>query len=135
MSSADTGTGLSREDVAAIRANIQPWTRACLERDWDTLLAMCTDDIVFLPPNEPAAQGDSVRPWLDNFPTIKAMEWDIDHVQGKADLACLRGWVRMTLVVSGQEVCFNGKYTDVCRKQADGAWHFALIIWNSNEPA
>lgn len=135
MSSADTGTGLSREDVAAIRANISPWTRACIARDWDSLLGMCTRDIIFLPPNEPAVKADGARSWLDNFPTIKAMEWDIDHVQGKADLAYLSGWVKMTLEVSGQEIRFNGKYTDVCRKQADGSWRFALVIWNSNEPA
>jgi ketosteroid isomerase-like protein len=134
MSPTATGTGLSPADVSAIRAIREPWTKACLKRDWDTLLGMCTDDIVFLPPNEPAVQGNGVRPWLDNFPMIKAMEWDIDHMDGNGDLAWLRGWVRMTLEASGQQVKFNGKYTDVCRKQS-GSWRFALVIWNSNDPA
>ena len=53
MSQKTSEQALSDTDVAAIRATIEPWTKACLERDWDTVLAMCTDDIVFLPPNEP----------------------------------------------------------------------------------
>ena len=135
MSHVIDGTGLSSPDVAAIRALIEPWTNACVRRDWDTLLGMCTDDVIFLPPNKPAVQNSGVRQWLDDFPTIKAMAWDIDHIEGVIGLACLRGWVKMTLDVSGQEVLFNGKYTDICRKQADGSWRFALVIWNSNESA
>lgn len=128
-------TDFSQQDVAAIRALIQPWTRACLDRNWDGLLKMCTSDITFLPPNEPAVQGAAVRPWLDNFPKIKVMAWDIDHVEGVSHLAWLRGWVRMTLEQSGLEIQINGKYTDVCRKQTDGTWRMALVIWNSSEPA
>jgi ketosteroid isomerase-like protein len=128
------GTGLTVADVAAIRSIREPWTKACLQRDWDFLLTLCTSDVTFLPPNESAAQGTSVRPWLDTFPTIKTMDWDIDHVEGSSDLAWLRGWVRMSLEHSGQEIKFNGKYTDVCRKEADGVWRMALVIWNSNEP-
>ena len=63
------------------------------------------------------------------------MAFDIDHLEGVGHLACLRGWVKMTLDVSGQQVLFNGKYTDVCRKQPDGTWRFALVMWSSNEPA
>ena len=125
---------LSDTDVAAIRATIEPWTKACLERDWDTILAMCTDDIVFLPPNEPTMEGDAVRGWLENFPTIKQMAWDIVQLDGSGDLACTRGWIKMTLEVSGEEVLFNGKYTDICRKQPDGTWRYSLVIFNSNDP-
>jgi len=91
--------------------------------------------MIFLPPNEPAVQGSDVRSWLDRLPTIRAMASDLDHIEGAFGLAYLRGWVKLTLDVSGQEVLFNGKFTDVCRKQVDGTWRFALSIWNSNEAA
>jgi ketosteroid isomerase-like protein len=134
MSYVIDGAGLTPTDVAAIRAMIEPWTNACVGRDWDRLLALCTEDVTFLPPNEATVQGPGVHRWLENFPTIKAMAIEIDHIEGAAQLACLRGAVKMTLDISGQEVLFNGKYTDLFRKQPDGTWRFALVIWNSNEP-
>jgi ketosteroid isomerase-like protein len=106
-----------------------------MARDWDTLLSFCTDDIAFSPPNEPLVQGPAARPWLERFPTISTMGWDIDHIEEAGDLAWLRGGVRMTLDVSGQTVDFDGKYTDVARRGADGAWRIAHVMWSSNEAA
>ena len=121
--------------TSAIAALIQPWTGACLARDWDALLALCTDDIVFSPPNEPAVEGAAARPWLEKFPSIKSMGWDIDHLEAVGDLAWLRGWVKMTIDVAGQTIAFDGKYTDVARRDADGTWRMALVMWSSNEAA
>jgi ketosteroid isomerase-like protein len=135
MSQVIDGTGLTADDVIAIRALVEPWTTACVKRDWDSLLDMCTDDVVFQPPNEPIVEGAAARSWLDRFPTIKAMAWDIEHVEGAGQLAWARGWVRMTLEVSGQQVGFDGKYTDLFRKGSDGTWRFALVVWNSNTAA
>lgn len=126
---------LSNEDVHAIHDTIEPWSTACMEADWDALLDMCTEDVVFMPPGEPAVEGSAVRPWLEEFPTIKSMTWDIDHLEGEGDLAVLRGWTHMVMEESAEEIEFRGKYTDLCRCQADGSWRCALVIWNSDEPA
>ncbi len=88
---------LSDQDVNAIRDIIDPWNRACLNRDWDALLSMCTDDMVFMPPNEPRVAGDALRPWLDAFPVIKEMSWGIDLLEGRGDLARLFCLVNETL--------------------------------------
>jgi ketosteroid isomerase-like protein len=48
MSLVIDGTGLAPTDASAIRAMVEPWTKACVERNWDRLLSMCTDDIIFL---------------------------------------------------------------------------------------
>ncbi len=124
---------LSDQDVNAIRGIIDPWNRACLNRDWDALLSMCTDDMVFMPPNEPRVAGDALRPWLDAFPVIKEMSWGIDLLEGRGDLARLFGWVKETLEIDGQDVEFNGKYCDTMRKGEDGKWRFSMVIWNSDE--
>ena len=82
MSQVIDGTGLTADDVVAIRGTFEAWRDACVRRDWDALLGMCTDDIVFLPPGESTVEGAGVRGWLDNFPIIKAMSLDIDRIEG-----------------------------------------------------
>lgn len=124
-----------RSAASAIPELVEPWTRACLARDWDALLGMCTDDVVFSPPNEPLVEGQAVRPWLENFPPMTSMAWDIEHLESAGDLAWLRGPVRMTFDVAGQSVAFDGKFTDVCRQTPDGTWRFAVVMWSSNEAA
>jgi ketosteroid isomerase-like protein len=118
---------------AAVERLIAPWTRACLERDWDSLLAMCTDDIVFMPHGSPPVTGEDVRPWLDGFPTIKAMSWDVARAEEAGDLAFVRGSVRQTLEIDGEVVEMDGKYCDLFRREEDRVWRFAVIIWNQND--
>ena len=112
---------------AAIQEIIEPWNRAVIDRDWDALLSMCTDDIIFMPPGEHSVSGDGVVPWLDAFPTVKSMFWDIDDVQQSGPLATVRGSVRETFEIDGEEVHFDGKYCDVFRRGDDGKWRFSLV--------
>src|SRR5688572_98702 len=133
LTAADTTS--TRSPASAIAELVEPWTRACLARDWDALLGLCTDDVAFSPPHEPLVEGQAVRPWLGSFPPVTSRAWDIGHVEGDGDLAWLRGPVSMTVDVAGQAVAFDGKYTDVCRRAADGTWRFAHVMWSSNEPA
>ena len=135
MSQVIDGTGVNPADETALRAFIAPWAEACVQRDWGALLAMCTDDVIFLPPNEPAVQGPDVRAWLETFPTIRGMTFDFDHIESSAALACGRGPVKMDLEVSGQPVAFDGKFTDHFRRQPDGTWRFSLVMWSSNQLA
>ena len=128
-------TTTSSTAASAMSALIEPWIRACVARDWDALLSFCTDDVAFSPPNGALAEGKAVRPFLEGFPSIATMGWGVDHIEEAGDLAWLRGWVRMTLDVSGQTVDFNGKYTDIARRGADGTWRMAHVMWSSNEPA
>ena len=130
-----TATGVGSADVAALEGIIEPWIKACLDRDWDSLLGMCTDDIVFMQPNAPSVHTADVRAWLEAFPTVKAMELDMEHVEGSGDFAAVRGRVVQTVEDGGQEVTLNGKYLNTARRQADGSWRFASIMWGSNEPA
>ena len=132
MSATSTLLELSAQDIASIHRMIEPWNKACIKRDWDALLSMCTDDVIFLPPQDKPIQGVTIRGWLNRFPTIKSMWWDIKYLEGRGDLAFVRGAVRQTLVIDGQDILFDGKYSDTMRKDADGVWRFASIMWNSN---
>ena len=64
---------ITEQDIASIRSTINPWTQACLDRDWDALFKLCTQDLVLLPPEAPAAEGhEAARAFLDEFPIMKA---------------------------------------------------------------
>ena len=117
---------------AALTALREPWIRACITRDWDALLSMCTDDIVFMPHGMPSVEGGQVGPWLEEFPTIKEMSWDVGTVEEAGDIAFARGPVRQTLEMDGETVVMDGKYCDLLRRGADGTWRFAVIMWNQS---
>ena len=118
--------------LTAAQNIIEPWNRACIDRDWDAALSMCTEDMVFMPPGAPPVSGEAIRPWLDALPVIRAMDWSIDDLKESGDIAYLRGPVRQTFEIEGQTEEFDGKYCDVMVRGTDGQWRFSLIIWNTN---
>lgn len=118
--------------LTAAQNIIEPWNRAAINRDWDALLSMCTEDMVFMPPGAPPVSGEAIRPWLDAFPVIRDMNWSIDYIKESGDLAYLRGPVSETLEIEGQIVEFVGKYCDVMVRGADGQWRLSLVMWSAN---
>ena len=120
------------EAMAAVHNMIRPWSHAMIDRDWDKLLSMCTSDIVFMPEGQPSVSGDSIRPWLEDFPTVTEMSWDVDSLDASEDIAFLRGWAKQTFETDEGVSHLDGKYCDLMRREADGKWRFAVIIWNSN---
>ncbi len=120
--------------AATIRTTIAPWAKACLDRDWDALLSMCTDDVVFAPPGEPSVSGNKIRPWLETFPVVKEFKFDFDRVDVNGDLATGVGHGTWTLDINGQNVSVPFKFADVFRRRPDGSWRYAHVIWNSDTP-
>ena len=132
MDTTSTGAQRQPDDAAQIRATIAPWNQACLDRDWDALLAMCTEDIVFSGPREPKVTGDAVRTWLENFPVQTAMTFDFDRMEISGDLAVANGSGSMTIEVEGQKVSEDFDFTDTFRKDRHGTWLYSSVIFNSN---
>jgi len=120
--------------MAAAKEMIRPWSQAIIDRDWDRLLSMCTSDIVFMPEGQPSVSGAAVRPWLADFPSVSEMSWDVESLEASGDVAFLRGWAKQTFEGDGGVSDLDGKYCDLMRREADGKWRFAVIIWNSNTP-
>ncbi len=132
MDTTATGAQLQPDDAAQIRATIEPWTKACLDRDWDALLAMCTEDIVISGPGGPKVSGDAVRPWLENYPVMKTMAFDFDRMEISGDLAVANGSGSMMIEVEGQEASMVFDFTDVLRKQ-HGTWLYSSVVFNSKD--
>jgi ketosteroid isomerase-like protein len=132
MDTTGTGAQLQPDDAAQIRATIGPWSNACIDRDWDALLAMCTADMVFSPPSEPKVTGDAVRAWLEGYPIMKTLVFDFDRLEISGDLAVANGSGRMVIEVDGQEDSMIFEFTDTLRKNRDGTWLYSSVTFNSN---
>ena len=134
---ATTLTQLAVEDLLAIRRVCEDeWTRVGLKADWDGMVSLLTDDVVFLPPDLPILQGkEAVRVWLDGFPPIKAFKSKEEHTEGRGDLAWSRGTFEMTVEPDpGSLVTMKGKWTVTLRKESDGRWLVASDTWNTDHP-
>jgi ketosteroid isomerase-like protein len=127
---------LTTEELATLRGLVDDWVRACLEAKWDELASMLTDDVVFLPPNEPIVKGkNAVRSWFDRFPAIKAFAATLENAEGLGDLASARGTFTLDIEPSpGQPLHLTGKWVSLYRKQPNGNWLCALDIWNTDHP-
>ena len=129
-----TGTSsITAQDIAAIRSTRDPWVKACIDRNWDKLLGLCSKDIVFLPPDAPAASGSKAcREYLESYPDIKKFKFDFDDISGAGNHASARGHFDMVVNMDGSDVKLVGKFVDTFRK--DGKeWRYTAVIWNTDE--
>lgn len=126
------------EDIIAIKELHEAWTPAIVDKDFDTLIALYTDDAIVLPPNAAKVQGRAaVLEWMKAFPTIADAKLMIEEINGYGDLAFVRGAYFMTLMPEGapEPIQDRGKFIEIRRKQADGSWLMARDIFNSDLPA
>ncbi len=128
---------LSEEDVAAIKASTDIFVEALLAGDWAAFAALYTEDAVVMPPNVPVVEGRvAIQAFLEPLSRFTQLELTIVQIDGRGDLAFVRGTNSMTLIVEGtsEPIHFTGKYVEIWRKQPDGKWLIAVDIWNSDLP-
>jgi ketosteroid isomerase-like protein len=74
------GSGLETNSAAAdetARQAQEAYVAAINTNDLDSLLAMLTEDVVYLPPNEPALVGKAaVRPWAAEYLKAFKIHWE-----------------------------------------------------------
>lgn len=126
--------GLSQEDRDALEAYIEEWVSQCLDRDWDPLVERLTDDVVLLPPDEPAVIGKAaVADFLEAYPIMTALSVSTDSADGRADLATIRSSFDLTVETEDGETRMVGKALFAYRKEA-GRWRMATECWNLDAP-
>jgi len=128
--------GLADEDVAAIRASTEAYLQAWKSGDDAALAALFTEDGILMPPNESAIQArDAIRAWEDLPPPIEA-NLTIVEIDGRGDLAYVRGTYTDTYKAIDKPglIQDTGKYIEILRKQQDGSWLIAILIFNSDLP-
>jgi uncharacterized protein (TIGR02246 family) len=131
-----TAAALSDADAAAVRAVHDRFSAALLRQDFDAIAALYTEGAVLLPPQEPAVHGrEAIRRWTAAVPKVTRIVLNVDDLDGRGDLAYMRGSFAMTLEPEGgPAVSVAGKYVEILEKQRDGSWRFAVDIFNSDTP-
>jgi ketosteroid isomerase-like protein len=133
-------TGLSDADKAAIQKVLDEAVRIgnAPTKDWAAYVrAYYAEDAVVLPPNGPAVQGWALmESWFAAFPPMSDFGPQIIEVEGRGDLAFVRGTYSMMLTLPGAAEPTNdtGKYIEIWRKQTDGSWRVVRDMFNSDLP-
>ena len=128
--------GLTDQDRAAIQKGEADFSAAMLAKDYAKVAAMYTADAVVLPANGPAVTGRAgIQQLLGTFPPLSVFTLTSNEIEGMGDLAYQRGTFLMTFPLpSGGSATDSGKFLEIRRRQADGAWLISRDIWNSDIP-
>lgn len=129
--------GLSEEDVAAIRRITDSYTQAALAGDWAAVAGFYAGDALFMPANESAVEGRAaIQAWYEALPTMTEFAVRPVEIDGRGDLAYVRGAHSITLTPEGvpESIQDTGKYISNLRKQPDGSWLAVVGITNSDLP-
>jgi len=130
------GESLSSADRDAISANSASWLRAMRAADWKAVVATYTNDALLMPPNEPAVSGKpAMLAWFSAFPPLESFDLQELEVEGCCDTAFVRGSYQLAMTIPGTGVVRDkGKYIEIHKKQANGAWLKLRDMFSSDEP-
>jgi ketosteroid isomerase-like protein len=122
-------------DATAIRASEDTFVALLKRSDWTALVSLYAPSAAFMPPNETAVEGrPAIETWMRAFPAIKEFSLAVVDVDGRGDLAYVRGTYAMTFTPprARQPVSDRGKFIELRRKQPDGSWPMIADIFNSD---
>jgi ketosteroid isomerase-like protein len=125
-------------DAAAHQAH-EAYVTAINSNDLDTLLAMLSEDVVFLSAHEPVMVGKAaVRPWLEEYLKAFKTHWDkpVKEFVVSGDWAFERYSYRSTDTprAGGPVVTDTGWGLVVYHHDADGKWRVARDAWGPDHP-
>jgi len=122
----------------AIMAVQQHWLERELAGDTVAVLGLCVDDVVWLPPNEPAMRGKSaVAEWVAALPEnrIRRIEITNVHIDGNGRLAYkvadFTTWLDTPGQASNEPIM--GSHLWVLREVSPEQWRVAVVAWSIAE--
>ena len=126
---------LTPDDLAAINTTTDQFTALVVAGDFDGACQLYTPEAVVMPPHHPVCNGRAAaRQWLGSLPKVTRFEAEIQHIDGRADLAYARGVYAATFQTPDGPVDDEGKFVEIRRRQPDGSWLIEADIFNSDQP-
>lgn len=128
----------TQADVTAIRAALQEAGAAHAAGDAGRWAGLFTTDGVLLPEGAPAVTGrDSLTAWIGTLYNANnvTMTIEADEIEVAGNWAFSRDRFSGTLTpkAGGASVPMVGKEIVIWRREADGGWKAARVIFNSNQ--
>jgi uncharacterized protein (TIGR02246 family) len=128
---------LSSNDLQAIKDVHNRWIEAELAGDSLALLQLCTDDVVWIPPDSPVLEGrESITRWLKGAKAeIKNIQITDLRIGGSGTMAYKRGNYTTIYKGSGSKEVMEARGTHlwILQKMGNGEWLVAIVTWNSIE--
>jgi ketosteroid isomerase-like protein len=133
----------AQADESAVDSTAQhaheAYTSAINSNNLESLVAIFTDDVVFLSPNEPAVIGKAaVRAWSAEYLKAYKIHWDkaVKEFTVAGDWAFERYSYQQNDKPrgGGAPVTDTGKGLIVYHHDSDGKWRVARDAWNSDLP-
>jgi uncharacterized protein (TIGR02246 family) len=129
----------NKADIAAVESVLLQYDAAMRIGDFELWLSLHADDVVKMPPDEPAIFGKeqlraSMKPLFDNFTFEAVMNPEEALVDG--DMGLARGSYTLSIIpkAGGEAAFVDGKYLTICKRQLDGSWKISHDCFNSNVP-
>lgn len=111
------------------------WTRALESGDAAQVLALCADDIVYMPADHPALHGHAeLRQWLSTFPRILRISQPMHSIDIAGDVAVAEATFDAAMDMNGQLLAVTGKAMCRLRKNSVGQWQVKTVCWNLDQP-
>jgi ketosteroid isomerase-like protein len=129
-------TGLSADDISALRKLNEDFLRCFLSRDFEGIRQNYAENAVLMPPHCPACHGrDAAGKWMVEFPRSTEFRFEYHDIDGRDDLAYVRGSYFITVQPEGNPEPVNdvGKFLEICKKQPDDSWLFLVDTFNSDK--
>ena len=126
-------------DIEAINRLNDNYVAAVNAGDVDGLMMLYTDDAVLMQPNQPAVTGKAaIRSHFQVFFDMFSLE----EVLSPEEVVVIGDWafVRATFTVKvtpragGDKTQDHGKGIAIYRKELDGSWKYARLVYNSDIP-
>ena len=126
-------------DVAAVEKLADDFIAAWNAGDVEAMLALCDDDEVVMPPNEPAyiikEKGDA---WLRSIHDAYVSEVTLTsmktEIAGDWAFAIVTSTITLTPKAGGETATDDQKGLWIFKRQPNGAWIYTHAIWNSDNP-
>ena len=118
----------------------EAYTAAINSNDLEKLLAIMTDDVVFMAPNSaPIIGKTAVRPWLEGYIAAYKTYWDKKAVEfvvaGEWAFERYSYTSTDTPRDGGDPIVDTGWGLVIYHHDADGVWRVARDAWGSDRPA
>lgn len=126
-------------DVSALNELRDRELQAIMAGDVEALLSWRTLDVVSMPPGAAPVRGrEAVEDFfVGMFAQVRIRETATsEEVVIDGDLAYDRGTFTGTAepLAGGEPRLLDGKYVWIARRDADGAWRYAVQMWSYNQP-